>query len=799
MKPSDLSVNPYNFQVPVSKPEAFAGRKSQRDDIAYYLDQALKTRPTNIAIVGPRAAGKTSLLNMIARDAVDRGIVTVRINFTESHARSQLRFFFKVFDALVSEVVKQRRASDGERCFGGPGGRFFELYAECLTTFERASLDELELMFPNIYASAMKSGNEDRIVVPQSFFEDDLRRVADEAGRPIALIMDECNVFVQNREILQAMRGMFQNLERYMLVMTGTNEMFPVIDEIYSPVGRGFKRISLEGFSSEKDTFSCMERPCLAMGVDADVLDEFRPRKDEKGDEVVPPALADLHRFTSGNPHEIQLACHFMFRDIQERASRIRRIQSSGEPIEGLGFMFMSPLTLNSSVIANVLKELAPDEERRETLARVQSLEDSALQALGLLTRVGFGFSRKTYYGFVESERVMTGSDGSAGAGKLVPLTTESLDAGLHSLLVTGWLCEAESDAGFRWNAPQLEEVLLKYVARSKRVTIGGFGSKSLLEPYLAWMSRTPRVPVPMEDFVWLTPWTASLPEGASREGVVAIPDRLRGRALHVIHNRCEVAELACFTPERGWTVRLLILFGTDLAEGLELLEELERSIANANDAASCFGVRWSLVRSTLEAKPPWGSEPSDWMDPLQDAANFGCTTWMFCYHTRICDEFLAGKDVAQAVHCLLPHLPSIKSSYASNFAFIALAYGLSGTRESLKQVVGELEESALAKYNLALSALFAEPDGLVRAVDELRAMNLHDKSDGFRAMLLPRWRDGEIRFEEWRPDAEGANQPPLRWFIGSALEELEKALASGGPVRVVPARQSKEPGESTE
>jgi hypothetical protein len=405
MATQDYAVNPYNFQVPVSEPKAFAGRKSQREEIEYYLDQASKTRPTNIAIIGPRAAGKTSLLNMIERDASERGIVAVRINFDESHARSQLRFFFKIFDALLSEVLKQRRASNDERCFGGRGGRFYELYIQCISNFERVSPDELELFFPNLYASAMKAGNDDRMVVPSSLFEDDLQRIAREVGRPIALIMDECNVLAQNREILQAMRGMFQNLDRYMLVLTGTNEMFPVIDDVYSPVGRGFKRISLEGFVSPSDTFACMERPCVAHGVSAEVLDLFRPRKDDSGEERVPPQLADLHMFTAGNPHEIQLACHFMFRDLQERVrlpSRSRgRENVFPRRVLGLG------LRLDSSVIGKVLKELAPDEERRETLGRVQALDDSALAALGLLTRVGFGFSRRTYEGFVESERAM--------------------------------------------------------------------------------------------------------------------------------------------------------------------------------------------------------------------------------------------------------------------------------------------------------------------------------------------------------------------------------------------------------
>ena len=404
----NLDVNPYNFQVPVSRAGAFAGRASERREIKYYLDQALKTRPTNLAVIGPRAAGKTSLLNMIELDARARGIVAVRVNFDEDHARSQLHFFSKIFDALVSEIVKQPRVLDGKKCFGGSGGRLMELYTQCVASYERADFGDLELVFPNFIAAAMAKQGRD-VSVPQSFFVDDLVRIATEVGRPIALIMDECNIVVRNQSILQAMRHMFQNLEQYMLVMTGTEQMFPVIDEVYSPVGRGFKRISVVGFSDPRDTFACMERPCVEHGVSLGILEGFKP-KSAKGDKDECPAeLGDLHEFTSGNPHEIQLACHFMFRNLQELDVGVREYLNMTAANEHLHPILR--MRLDSDLLEKVLRELAPDEERRATLARIQSLDVRVLAALGLLTRVGFGFSKETYFGFVEFERAFDPSD----------------------------------------------------------------------------------------------------------------------------------------------------------------------------------------------------------------------------------------------------------------------------------------------------------------------------------------------------------------------------------------------------
>jgi hypothetical protein len=160
-------------------------------------------------------------------------------------------------------------------------------------------------------------------------------------------------------------------------------------------------------------------------------------------------------------------------------------------------------------------------------------------------------------------------------------------------------------------------------------------------------------------------------------------------------------------------------------------------------------------------------------------------------YHQRICDAFLKGEDVSEIVRQLAQHTPSINPGFAANFGFVALAYGLRDAREILTQVVRRLESPALATYNLALSALFAGPDGLTTAVDELRSVVASAADGKFEAMLLPRWNAGEVEFEEWRPGTEDTESRRLTWFVDTALEELEKALAAGGTPRIIPARGS--------
>ncbi len=75
--------NPYDFANPVTDKNLFSGRKKQQEEIRYYLQQAAEApRPINLALLGNRAAGKTSLLNMIALEAKERDFCVVRIDLT---------------------------------------------------------------------------------------------------------------------------------------------------------------------------------------------------------------------------------------------------------------------------------------------------------------------------------------------------------------------------------------------------------------------------------------------------------------------------------------------------------------------------------------------------------------------------------------------------------------------------------------------------------------------------------------------------------------------------------------------
>jgi Cdc6-like AAA superfamily ATPase len=134
----DLSktFNPYDFAHPVTETNLLVGRVKEMDEIKYYLDNAMTApRPINIALLGSRASGKTSILNITELEAKARGFCTVRINFDEDDTKAHLAFFFKIFDSLITKACQSGM-------FGGINGKTYETYLDAVNAY---SIPEIRL------------------------------------------------------------------------------------------------------------------------------------------------------------------------------------------------------------------------------------------------------------------------------------------------------------------------------------------------------------------------------------------------------------------------------------------------------------------------------------------------------------------------------------------------------------------------------------------------------------------------------------------------------------------------------
>lgn len=232
-------INPYDFANPVTNENLFAGREDHLEEIIYYLNHGKKSaKPINLALIGDRAAGKTSLLNMIESQAKKQDYLTVRIDLDEGDINSEMHFFFKIFDSIINEAFDKNY-------FGGHEGVIFDEYLNQTSAYTISKDQSFKpFLFPIQYAKAMEALRTN-VIISEINFKRDLDKIKNEINKSILLLFDECNVLSGSRILLEKVRNIFMNKTNYMLVFTGTNELFPVIDDIFSPIVRQFKKLVL--------------------------------------------------------------------------------------------------------------------------------------------------------------------------------------------------------------------------------------------------------------------------------------------------------------------------------------------------------------------------------------------------------------------------------------------------------------------------------------------------------------------------------------------------------------------------
>ena len=166
-------------------------------------------------------------------------------------------------------------------------------------------------------------------------------------------------VLSKDRVLLEMLRNFFMNTPGYMLVFTGTPDLFPVMDDVFSPIVSQFKKVEIDRFEDIEETKACMRKPLESIGI-ADPSDIFG------FDDRV--QMEEIHELVGGRPYEIQLLCHFLF----------RRVQSGQTP----------RMRLDLGVLDDVLREFGRgrDPSAHPITARIHSFDKGRLRALRTLT-----------------------------------------------------------------------------------------------------------------------------------------------------------------------------------------------------------------------------------------------------------------------------------------------------------------------------------------------------------------------------------------------------------------------------
>jgi hypothetical protein len=461
--------NPYDFANPVSDRKLFQGRDEELREIDYYMKQAKAApRPINLALIGERAAGKTSFLNMIAATATGLDFCVATIDLNESDAESPLRLFFKIFDELLT-------AACDRGAFGGLTGRTYQTYRDIVDT-RSVPVDTTfcPFAFPLQYAAAQLRDNS---VVSEALIKRDLRAIAEELGTTSVLLFDECDVLSSSHVEIEQLRNVFMNSAGYMLVFAGTPHLFPVLDKVFSPIVRQFKKVHVGAYADIRGTMRCMEAPLGAIGLNL---------KDLVGTSLW-YVIHQVHEVSGGRPYEIQLLCHFMFK-------RMQMAQGS------------SGLDLTYDALEDVRRELesAHDVEARPVLAAIKRLDDRELNALGTLTQA-CEHATLRQVASIERIRGRNGLNEAALSHELACLVS----AGILYVDAQNIIC---------YNGDEFDRIYANYFAESRDVHLSIRSQSLRTVMFHALMSLLSDGPVEVDRQLFVSPgYTGDLGEVASR------------------------------------------------------------------------------------------------------------------------------------------------------------------------------------------------------------------------------------------------------------------------------------------
>jgi tetratricopeptide (TPR) repeat protein len=294
--------NPYDFISPIRDPKFFAGRHSEIEEIEYYLKLSKGEKPAyfHFALVGPSFAGKTSLLNIIECIARDLGCLPVKISLNKETVQNDVLFFKELFDGILTKGAEKG-------LYGGFTGSVYRAYRKVVDRLDTKAEAKIPFLYGSAYIGFKKKRNRG---ISQKVLIHDLDEICREAKRKniqtLVLLFDEGDLLAHSKVLLQKIRNTLMEAEGYVLIFSGTENMFPSMSDVFSPLPRFFKRINVEDFNHVKETEECLLKP---------LTDEEKRAFDRA-------STGEIHAIAHGAPYEINLIAHYMYRKWKEGKNR---------------------------------------------------------------------------------------------------------------------------------------------------------------------------------------------------------------------------------------------------------------------------------------------------------------------------------------------------------------------------------------------------------------------------------------------------------------------------------------------
>lgn len=284
-------MNPFDYNKPVLEQKKFAGRGKLLNEVDYWLNLAAGHPPQfkNIAVMGQRGIGKTSLLNAIIKRATsDFKFLGIKIELNNTLAEDPSALFAEIIESLRSVIVNTSRKA-----------AFVDFFRRI--TFRRSF--DLEL---SILSTKIKSTTGDKQSLPHDELNRGLRAISSTAYktgyRGIMVCLDEADLLTGNSTIVQILRNSFENQKSYSLVLSGTPRLLNSLGGVFEPIQRFFEPINLGPFESVEEVRDCLTLT-LGKNESSMLTDSF---------------VEDVFAISGGHPYLIKLLSFLAYKEAEE-------------------------------------------------------------------------------------------------------------------------------------------------------------------------------------------------------------------------------------------------------------------------------------------------------------------------------------------------------------------------------------------------------------------------------------------------------------------------------------------------
>lgn len=318
--------NPFRPGGPI-EPEYFIGRKDEIKLFERFLKSTKDGNPFNIAVLGERGIGKTSLLRKFEDIGGKSGCICVRGSLDPSISN------LPELCTYILELIREKGV--------GKSGKIKEFFKKYNLERVKINLLGLEAELEKGYTSSL-----------QITFRKELEEIWEEVGKEtggIILLIDESEQLENIKGSLPFLRNVFQSLSEkragYMLILSGKLELFRKIKDIHSPLARFLRPIHL-GNLSDDEVKEAILRPL-----------ENTVKIDEK-------VLTKIIEESTGHPYVVQVFGYMLFENMKDKRIDMNVFEKT----------YPDVISFLSAQFFNDLYHIASDGER-EVLKAIASLD----------------------------------------------------------------------------------------------------------------------------------------------------------------------------------------------------------------------------------------------------------------------------------------------------------------------------------------------------------------------------------------------------------------------------------------